>query len=76
MSISRCETRDRLLVEYRASAELYSTAVAELSHGIGISLLDDYLTLHQTAEAARLRSNEARDRLNRHITEHHCEFSR
>jgi hypothetical protein len=63
-------------LEYRASTELYSTAVAELSRRIGISSLDDYLNLHQAAEAARMRSNEARARLEHHITEHHCEFSK
>jgi len=43
---------------------------------MGISSFDDYRELHQAAEAARTRSNEARGRVARHVAEHHCETSK
>ena len=70
---ARCEEKSRLVLEYRAATQLYATAVAELSRRIGIGSLDDYRKLHDAAEAARTRSNEAGDRLARHVAEHHCE---
>jgi hypothetical protein len=72
-SDARCEEKSRLTSEYRAATDLYSTAVAELSRRIGIGSVDDYWKLHEAAETARTRSNEAGDRLARHIAEHHCE---
>jgi hypothetical protein len=73
---ARCEKKSRLVLEYRAATELYSTAVAELSRRIGIGTLDDYRKLHEAAEAARTRSNEAHELLGRHIAEHHCDTSK
>jgi hypothetical protein len=72
-SAARCEEKTRLVLEYRAATGLYSAAVAELSRRIGTGSLDDYRKLHEATEAARRRSNEAHDRLARHIAEHHCE---
>ena len=74
-SVAPCDEKSRLVLEYRYATELYSTAVAELSRRIGIGSLDDYRALHEAAEAARARSNEAHDRLARHIAEHHCDTS-
>ena len=75
MSAGHCAEKDRLLLEYRQAADQYAAAVAELSRRIGISSLDDYQKLHQAAEEARIRSNEAHDRLARHVTEHGCDVS-
>src|SRR6516162_3471636 len=71
----RCDEKNRLVLEYRTTTESYSTAVSELSRRIGVGSLDDQRKLHEAAEAARARSNEARDRLARHIAEHHCATS-
>ena len=71
----RCDEKNRLVLEYRTTTESYSTAVAELSRRIGVGSLDDQRKLHEAAEAARARSNEARDRLARHIAGHHCDIS-
>jgi len=76
MSAGHCAEKDRLLLEYRQAADQYAAAVAELSRRIGISSLDDYQKLHQAAESARIRSNDARDRLARHLAEHHCDISK
>ena len=72
MNAGQCDERDRLLFEYRSATEQFSAAVAELSGRIGITSLDDYLKLHEAAETARMRSNEARECVERHILEHHC----
>ena len=69
---ARCEEKSRLVLEYRAATELYSKAVAELSRRIGIGSLDDYRKLEEAGETARTGSNEARDRLVRHIAGHRC----
>ena len=76
MSIGQCDEMNRLLLEYRTATEQYSTAVAELTRRMGISSLDHYLHLHEAAETALARSNEARDRVAQHIAEHHCEVSK
>ena len=76
MSAGHCAEKDRLLLEYRQAADQYAVAVAELSRRIGISSLDDYQKLHQAAESARIRSNEARDRLARHLAAHGCDISK
>jgi hypothetical protein len=76
MSARQCAEKDQLLLEYRRATDLYSTAIAELSHRIGISSRGDYRKLRQAAEAARMHSNEARDRLTYHIAEHHCDISK
>ena len=72
MGIRQCGEKDTLLAEYREAMQLYSAAVAELTRRIGISSRDDYLKLHQAAELARLRSNQARTRLEGHFAQHHC----
>ena len=72
MSAGQCDEKDRLVLDTAERQELYSAAVAELSRRIGITSLDDYLQLHQAAERARMRSNEARDRVAQHLAEHHC----
>jgi hypothetical protein len=72
MGTRQCNEKDTLLAEYRSATQFYSTAVAELTLRIGISSLDDYSKLHERAEAARLRSIETRDRLERHLNQHHC----
>ena len=76
MSARHCDERNRLLLEYRTATERYSAAVAELTRKMGISSFDDYRELHQAAETARTRSIEARDRVERHGDEHHCETSK
>ena len=72
MGTRRCDEKDKLLGEYRTAMEVYSTAVAELTRRIGISSREDYLKLHQAAESARLRSNEALARLESHFDQHRC----
>jgi hypothetical protein len=74
MSARQCAEKDRLLSEYRTATELYSAAVAQLSRRIGISSFNDYRKLHDAAETARTHSNEARERLARHLDEHHCDI--
>ena len=76
MSVRHCDERNRLFLEHRTAAERYSAAVTELTRKMGISSFDDYRELHQAAEAARTRSNEARGRVARHVAEHHCETSK
>ena len=76
MSAGHCAEKDQLLLVYRLAADQYAAAVAELSRRIGTSSLDDYRILHEAAEAARIRSNEARERLEQHIAVHHCDISK
>jgi hypothetical protein len=70
----RCSERIRLLSEYHDAAKRYSAAVAEMKQRIGITSRDDYWKLLEAAEKARLLSNEARARLERHLASHNCRF--
>jgi len=67
-----CEEKTRLLLEYQRTTEVYSTAVGDVAKNIGVVSKSEYERLHQAAEEARHESFAARERLDRHVAEHHC----
>jgi hypothetical protein len=67
-----CEKKTTLLQEYQRTTKVYSNAVADLAKNIGVVSKLEYERLHQITEEARHESFAARDRLDRHIAEHHC----
>jgi hypothetical protein len=72
MSGAVCELKARLLKAYQAGTEEFSRAVTELQQLRGKLQLDEYRRLQQSSEEARLKSEEARIALEKHITEHRC----
>ena len=70
ITLENCEEKLRLLVAYQTATEVYSKAVAELVAKIGITPKAEYDALNGAAEQSRYASMDARDRLERHTTEH------
>jgi len=52
--------------------QVYARAFAELGKKIGTNSQREYDTPHDAAERARLDSEEGRQNLNGHISEHGC----
>jgi len=69
---SWCEEKTTMLLEYQRTTEVYSRALAELVQKIGVVSKAEYERLHQVTEEARHESTAKRERLDQHITEHHC----
>jgi hypothetical protein len=65
-----CEERARLLVEYQNLMQVYAEAIGRLTIKY-ISQLE-YERRSQAAEKGRQDSIAARERLDRHISEHGC----
>jgi hypothetical protein len=70
---SSCPSRAALMAAWHNAAELYSKAVTELTHQIGIVSKEDYQRLKRLAESARQRSIDAQATLEAHIEDHGCE---
>ena len=66
-----CEEKKVLLLTYRNAADAYSRKVTHLAKGVG-AIFGVYEFLNQNVKAAREASVEARERLSRHVAEHHC----
>jgi hypothetical protein len=67
-----CEVKIRLTSQYEEATTLFSEAVTELRRKIGISTREDYEQLGRRANAARVKSEQARLALEQHIAEHRC----
>jgi hypothetical protein len=67
-----CDEKTSLRNAFQHASESYSRAVVKLSKSIGTVSDVNYSKLHQATQQARRLSIEARDRLERHIAEHHC----
>jgi hypothetical protein len=67
-----CDEKTSLRNAFQYASESYSRAVVKLSKSIGTASDVNYSKLHQATQQARRLSIEARDRLERHIAEHHC----
>lgn len=70
--LSSCEEKQRLLLEYERSIEMYSSAVSELARQTGIISQEEYTQLHWDAEVNRQISAAVRSRLERHVAQHGC----
>jgi hypothetical protein len=67
-----CSEKFRLSQEYREATELYAATVSEFDSRLGNARLEDYSKLNWMVDSARRQSEDARDRLARHIAKHHC----
>jgi hypothetical protein len=67
-----CATKARLLREYQETTQIYAGAVSEFDKRLPDAALEVYSELNRMVDAARRLSEDARDRLARHIAEHHC----
>jgi len=67
-----CDEKRKHLDVYQQATRKYSDAVAELGRMIGVSTKDDYQALYRMTEAMRVDAAEAKEQLERHVTDHHC----
>jgi len=68
-----CPTKMILMRAWQTAADVYSTAVAELSRQIGVLPKQQYEKLKHAAETARKHSMDAQTNLEAHIAEHGCD---
>jgi hypothetical protein len=67
-----CEEKTRLAMEYEAATSAFSEAVKELHRKIGTSPKEEYKRLERISTDARVKSEQARLALERHIANHRC----
>jgi hypothetical protein len=67
-----CEEKARLATEYEAATYAFSEAVTELHRKIGTSPKEEYRRLERISTEARVKSEQARLALERHISIHRC----
>jgi len=72
LSHMRCEIKFRLISEYETATAVFSEAVTELRRRIGTSTKEEYDRLARDANDARVKSEQARLALERHVAEHRC----
>ena len=61
-----------LVAEFDAAIHAYRLAVEALHSRLGVVPRETYETMKRDAEAARVRSEDARLALERHLVEHGC----
>ena len=67
-----CEEKARLARVYESATGIFSDAVTELQQKIGVSARQEYERLNRNANEARLKSEQARLTLEKHIAAHRC----
>jgi len=67
-----CAKKTRLLQDYLEATQAYAAALAEFNKRLANVLTEDYSKLNRIVDRARRQSEDARDRLARHIAEDHC----
>jgi hypothetical protein len=67
-----CEEKCRLLREYDSATADFSRAVQVLHSRLGVLSREEYAKLKHFSEHSRLRSEQARLALERHVSEHKC----
>jgi len=67
-----CEEKSRLLREYNSATTDFSRAVQVLNTRLGVLSKDEYDKLKQFSDESRLRSEQARLALERHVSTHKC----
>lgn len=69
---SVCAEKERLVAAYEADTNAFAATVTNLHERIGTSSKGDYFRLRQTVDEARLKSEQSRLALERHIESHQC----
>ena len=67
-----CHEKRQLLSEYGTATSKFAVVVTSLQKDLGILSQDDYNSRVQSVDEARIKSEEARLVLERHIGEHGC----
>ena len=67
-----CPVKEQLLHAYEATVSEYSRSVSVLKSRLGILSRDEYLKIQRFTEEARVRAEEARLALQKHVQEHDC----
>jgi hypothetical protein len=69
---SSCEEKARLVKQYNAATAEFSEAVKQLHRRIGTSPKEEYARLERISSQARVKSEQARLALEKHIATHGC----
>jgi len=72
LSNMRCEIKFGLITDYETATTVFSEAVTELRRRIGTSTKEEYDRIARDANDARVKSEQARLALERHVAEHRC----
>jgi hypothetical protein len=67
-----CAEKGLLLEAYRAATAAFSDQLTMLNEKIGTSSKAEYEALRRSVDGARVKSEEARLALERHVGEHGC----
>jgi hypothetical protein len=67
-----CLDKERIVSEYEIATARFADAVHELKQNIGTSERSEYDRLLREANEHRIKSEEARLALERHLTQHGC----
>jgi len=67
-----CEEKARLVKEYHVATLEFSEAVEQLHRRIGTSPKGEYERLERISNEARIKSEQTRLALERHIATHRC----
>jgi hypothetical protein len=70
--ISECAEKRRLIEIYEAATREFSRTLTVLTRRMGVLLREEYDEIRAAGERARLRSEEARLQMEKHIAEHNC----
>lgn len=65
-----CTIKTRLVTEYEAETKKFAAALTELQQKVGTSTKDEYVRLQLLVDEARVKSEQSRLALERHVTEH------
>jgi hypothetical protein len=72
VSVTDCPEKTRLLNEYSEATQQFSESVAVLQARMGTAPKDEYNRLLRLSEANRVKSEQARLNMERHVVEHGC----
>jgi DNA-binding Lrp family transcriptional regulator len=67
-----CEEKARLLAEYETTTKDFAASITDLQRKIGTSPKTEYDRLQRATDEARLKSEQARLALERHVAAHGC----
>jgi hypothetical protein len=67
-----CRDKEQLAAEYEATTKNFAQCVRELSQNIGTSSIAQYQRLQRASDDARVKSEQARLALERHVATHRC----
>jgi hypothetical protein len=69
---NQCDKKQELLAAYQLSQAAFLGELRTLNDRIGTLSLGEYEALRGSVESARMKSEETRLMLERHVTEHGC----